>query len=199
MAPGAWAAAASVPGLIIYNGYLGFPVANLALEGRYGIDQDLELKMGLLPLLLGKGVLGLEVGATRHVFLAQGWRPALHATVELNILSKPSHYGQGFAESFRAATALTLTAHWEPVEWLWPYMVTQNSVVLVGGQLLTSLFAGAQWWSSHNVSFSFETGWAAWNTTTKNYTQPYLGIAGHGGVWIGGALSYYFDSAQSEP
>lgn len=194
--PGAYAAEVSVPGVWLRDG-AAFPVGVPAIGLRRGVARDLELALRWYPALVADRIVGLESGAVWHARRARGWVPALHLASELSVLSAPAHLRDGPGHALRGALTAGATAHWEPLPWLWPYLVEQNAVILADGNVLVSVFGGVQVRISERWDLSLETGVAALNEPSRDYTVPYQGVAGHGAIWMSWSVAYRFGSARA--
>jgi hypothetical protein len=191
LAPGAYAAEVSVPGVWLSD-RRSFPVGAPALGLRRGLPRDLEVAVRWYPALLPARIVGLESGVVWHARRARGWVPALHLGGVLSVLAAPAQLGDGASHALRGAGTAEATAHWEPLPWLWPYVVAQGAVILEDGQPLASAFAGARLRVSERWALSVETGVAGLNVESRDYTLPYRGVGGRGAIWLSWSLEYAF-------
>lgn len=189
--PATYAAEVSVPGVWL-RGEQTFPVGAPALGLRRGFAHDLEVAVRWYPVLLPARIVGLEGGVAWHARPADGWIPALHLGTELSTLAAPAHLGDGLGHALRGAWTAEVTVHWEPLPWLWPYAVQQEAVILADGQVLASAFGGVQLRLSERWDLSLESGVAGLNVHGRDYTQPYLGVAGRGALWMSWCVAYRF-------
>lgn len=188
---GAYAGELSVPGVWLSDRRT-FPVGAPALGLRRGLPADLEVAVRWYPALLPARIVGLESGVTWHARPAHGWVPALHLGGALSAMVAPAHLDGGPSRALRGACTADATAHWEPLPWLWPYVVAQGAVILEDGQPLASAFAGARLRLSRRWAASLETGIAGMNVRSRDYTLPYQGIDGRGAIWLSWSVEYAF-------
>ncbi len=189
--PGAYAAELSVPGVWMHSAHT-FPVGAPALGLRRGLPGGFELALRWYPILLPARIVGLESGVVWHASAARGWVPALHLGSQLSVLGAPAHLRDGPGHALRGAMTGEVTVHWEPLPWLWPYLVQQDAVILADGTLLASLYGGVQLRLSERWDLSLETGVAGLNARTRDYTQPYQGVGGRGAIWMSWSVAYRF-------
>ena len=180
-----------MPALWTAGASFAVPVGTVVVGGRYGLNEDVELRARLHAAGLLKGIAAVEGGGVWHALPAQGWRPGLTVTGDLSVLTSPRFFGDGFSRSVRGALDVAGIAHLEPLAWLWPYVVVDNGLILADGSYVLSLFLGAQ---AHVGRFelSLEAGLAGINDDTRRRTQPYVGLAGHGALWLAWAVAYRF-------
>ena len=189
LAPGAFSLDLSLPGTWTASDSLAFPVADLLIGGRYGVIKDLEVRANLHALPLVHGIVAVEGGCIWHARAADHWIPALHLSSDLLLMTSPRGWGGTLSKGVRGALSLTGTAHWEPRQWLWPYLVLDNALVLLDGHYVASVFVGIQSWVSPRWAVSLETGLAGLTERTLDLTQPFYGVAGRGALWLGLAVS----------
>ena len=192
---GEWAVEASHPGAWIETDGATFPVGSLVVGARYGVEENLEGRLALHIPPLALGVVGIDGGGTWHATTARALMPALHLNAELNLFSELSNWGEGISEALRGAGRLSGMAHWEPLGWLWPYVVWDHALVFADGQYVGSALAGFQFRPHARLEISLETGWAAYNIETAQMTQPYVGIASRGALWLGFGVAWRLDPA----
>ena len=105
-------------------------------------------------------------------------------------------WGQAAEDALRGVLELEVSAHWEPLPWIWPYLVLEDAVVLADGTVVASAIVGIQSWITPRVGISVETGLAGFGQRSSDLTATYLGIDGHGGLWIALGLSYRFEEGR---
>lgn len=181
----------SVPGMLTRGDAFTAPVGLLLLGGRYGSSEDTELRLRLHTVPLLKGIIGIEGGAVYHARTARGLSPGLHLTGDLSILTSPRYYGGRLADAARGAVSVAAIADLALRDWVRPYVVVDNAVVLYDGSWVGSVFVGAQV-SFGRFELSLETGVAGLNEVTRDRTQPYVGVGGRGALWISWGLAYRF-------
>ncbi len=196
---GEWAVDLSAPGAWTQSGQVAFPVGTVVTGGRYGLGEGREVRLSWHPTEIVVGVASLEIGGVAWRRAAQGWVPGLALSSDLSLMMKPSLFSEGLSRSVRGALDVSVAAHWEPWGWLWPYVVHENVLILADGQYLSSIYGGGQIWFTKRVGLSIETGWAAHNTRTRRYTQPYMGIAGQGVLWLGWSVTYQWSPPAPAP
>jgi hypothetical protein len=188
---GTVAAEVSLPAVWEQNGGNTYPVGAPVVGVRYGVTDRTEAALRWNPGLLILGIVGIEGAGVWHVRAANGWIPAVHLCGTLSLMVAPAQLHDGV----RGALAADVTAHWEPLPWLWPYLVEQDAVILASGQHVASAFLGAQLPLSPRWDLSLETGLAGWNLDARRYSQPYLNVLGRGALWLGGAVTCRFGAA----
>jgi hypothetical protein len=191
LAPGTAAAEVAVPGVLVRTDTYRMPVGVLLLGARYGLTNDVELRARFHAMTLVKGIVGLEGGAVYHAFTPRGLGPGLHLTGDLAALTSPTHWGRSVGESVRGAASVGLLADVAPLEWLRPYAGLEQTVVLYDGAYVASALVGVQV-NLGRFELSLETGLAGFNRQSRGYTEPYVGIGGHGAVWLSWGLAYRF-------
>lgn len=176
---------ASLPAVWLQSFGATYPFGTPVVGARYGVATDWELRgdvhLGGLP----RGVIGIDLGTVWHLWPAEDWLPALHLEGTLNATMAPAHFARGPAESIKGAAELGLLVHWEPLDWLWPYVVSEHTLTFEFARYITSLMVGAQMWITPRVAVSVEIGWAGFNLDARRYTQRYVSIADHGALWMG--------------
>ena len=191
------AAEISVPGVILHGDTYTAPVGSVLVGARYGLRDDVELRLRLNTFPLVKGIVGVEGGGVYHVRPASGLDPGLHVTSDLSLLTNPRFYGRGLGASTRGALDVAGLADIAPTPWVRPYVVVDQAVILANGQYVLSLFVGAQFVLGR-FELSIETGVADVNERTRSHTQPYVGLAGQGALAISWGLAYRFDDRDQE-
>jgi hypothetical protein len=186
------AAELSIPAVWMRSETATFPVGSPVAGLRLGVTDTVEIAGRFYPLLLARGIVGLESGSVWHSRPARGWIPGLHVGALVSVLAAPEHLADGVAGGLRGAAAIEGTAHWEPSPWIWPYVVAQGGIVLSAGRPVASVYTGAQARVTERWDVSLEAGIAGLNEWTRDYAQPYLDVGGHGAVWIGAAVTYRF-------
>jgi hypothetical protein len=190
LATGEFAVDLSAPGVWTSNADAAFPIGTLVTGARWGLGGGREIRATLHPTELVVGVLSVEIGGVPWRTTPDGLVPGLILSSDLSTMWKPAFLGNGLDDSLRGALDVSATVYWEPLTWLWPYVVHENGLVLYDGQYLSSLYVGSQFWITERFGVSLETGWAAFNTRTRRYTQPYLGIAERGALWTAWSITY---------
>lgn len=189
--PGTAAAEVAVPGVLVRTDTHRIPVGALLLGGRYGLTDDVELRARLHAMTLVKGIVGLEGGAVYHALTPRGLVPGLHVTADLIALTSPSHWGGSTPGSVRGAASAGLLADVAPLSWLRPYVGLEQTVVFYDGAYVASALVGVQV-DLGRFELSLETGLAGLNHDSRDYTAPYVGLGGHGAVWLSWGLAYRF-------
>ena len=194
---GGAAVEASVPGVLVEGDTYVAPVGVLLLGGRYGLSDALEVRARIHAFTLAKGIVGLEGGAVYHVRPARGLAPGLHLTGDVSVLTSPAHWGSDLPEGARGATSLGVLADVEPLGWLRPYVVVDQTVVWYDGAYVLSAMAGAQV-ALGRFELSLEVGLVGLNHDTRAFTEPYVGLGGHGAVWLSWGLAYRLGAAAGQ-
>jgi hypothetical protein len=165
-----------------------FPVSSPTIGVRAGVSKGAELRATLHPIHLfleHRPILGIGTGAIFHLTPADGWIPALHFTGDLTMFA-PLASGEGPDVSIAGDAAVI--AHWEPLSWLYPYLLLGTAVASHQSEPITSIYAGAQLWPRGAVEVSLEAGWFAFSVDADEITQPLVGPS-RGVLYLGGALS----------
>jgi hypothetical protein len=124
-------------------------------------------------------------GAIFHLSQADGWIPALHFTADLTLFA-PLEGGEGPAAIVAGDAAVI--AHWEPLPWLFPYVLLDAAAASHQDLPITSIYAGVQLWPRCLVEVSGEVGWFAFSVEGDEITVPLIG-PGRGLLYVGLALS----------
>lgn len=196
--PGEWAVEASQPAIFVENNGVEFPIASLVFGARVGVTEEVEARFRIHPVPLALGIVSVEGGAVWHVQPAAGWMPGFHLTTDLSITTAPGEWGEGAADSLRAAGDVAVIAHWEPHPMVWPYVVADNAVIFVDGTVVTSAMAGVQFFPGHSVELSVEFGYAGFQQPTRDFTQPFVGIDGRGALYMAFGLAYRTDARKAK-
>lgn len=186
----------SLPGLWLDAGTsYPFPVANVVVGARYGLDPNHEARLHLHPLpAISSGIIGIEGGWVWHARAARGWQPAVHLTTDLSLFTYPPAWSDGVDDALRAAVDVAVIAHLEPAPWLWPYVVVDNAFVIAGAGWVGSVLVGVQTPLGERWEVSLESGLAGFNDDTSRRTAPYAGMLGRGALWLSLAVGYRFDN-----
>ncbi|MCK5687733.1 hypothetical protein KAI87_00620 [Myxococcota bacterium] len=194
---GAVAAEFSIPAVLVANDEFGFPVGDLVVGGRYGLSEDQELRLRIHPMpLLVAGVVVLEAGGVWHVQKADGYIPALHIAADLSMMTHPSSWGQSSSEKFRGALAAKAILHFEPLDWLWPYIVYDQAIIFEGLKPVPSLMVGVQFLTQESMEFSVEGGVSGFTERADLYTQPYVSPGDYGVWYLGFGFTWRFESTD---
>jgi hypothetical protein len=165
-----------------------FPVGSPVIGLRAGVSRGAELRVTFQPVHLfleHRPILGIGTGAIFHLSPAEAWIPAVHFTSDLTMFA-PVGGGRG-PEAIIAGDAAVI-AHWEPLSWLFPYVLFGAAAASHQSQPLTSLYAGLQLWPGGVVECSLEAGWFAFSVDGDEITQPLIGPS-RGVLYLGGALA----------
>lgn len=198
LAQGAFGLDLSLPATFLRTSAATFPVGNLVLGGRYGVRDDIEVSLHLHPATLVTGTLTFEIGATWHIWPTNSGLPALHLGSHVLVATNFPSWGQGAEDAVRGVFELEVVAHWEPLQWFWPYIVLEDAIVLADGTVVASAIVGLQSWITQVVAISVEAGIAGFGLRSSDITATYVGIGGHGGLWIGLALSCRFEGSTRD-
>jgi hypothetical protein len=155
---------------------------------RYGVTDSTELRFTLHPLHLfleHRKILGAGGGGIFHLSPASGWIPALHFTADLTLFVPLEGGGGPGAIAIGDAAVLV---HWEPVSWLFPYLVFDAAAATHQNTPITSLYAGLQIWPHGIAEFSLELGWFAFSVDRDRITSSLVG-SGRGLLYAGGAVA----------
>jgi len=189
--PGAAAAEVAVPGVLVRTDTYEMPVGVVLVGARYGLTSDVELRARLHMMTLVKGIVGLEAGGVYHAFTARGLVPGLHVTGDVAALTSPGHWGGSVSDSVRGAASLGVLADVAPLPWVRPYLGVEQVVVFYDGAYVVSFALGLQL-ELGRFELSLETGLAGLNRSSRDYTEPYVGLWGRGAVWLSWGLAYRF-------
>jgi hypothetical protein len=159
------------------------------IGARVGVSEKVEVRATFHPVHLfleHRKILGLGGGGIFHVSPADGFIPALHFTSDLTLFV-PLEGGGG--PKAIAVGNLAVLAHWEPVSWLFPYLVFDAGAASNQNTAITSILAGLQVWPHGFMEVSFELGWFAFSVDRDAITSSLIG-SGHGLFYVGTAIAF---------
>lgn len=173
-------------------------VPSPTIGARYGVATDVEARLTLHPLHLfleHRKILGLGAGGIWHVSPAKGWVPGLHFTADLTVFAPITGDGAPDDPPLLLVADSAVIAHWEPLDWLYPYVLFSAAAKSTNDGPLTSLYAGFQLWPRGLLEISLEVGWFAFSVDADELTVPVLS-PGRGVLYLGGAAAFRFGGAR---
>ncbi len=174
-----------VPAVLVRTASATFPVGDLVVGARYAVTDGLEVGARLHPAALVTATVAVQAGLTWHVTRPEGGVPAVHLGGTGLFLTNPRGWSDGPEESLRGALELEVLLHWEPLPWLWPYLVFEDAVELRDGGVIATVAAGIQCWVTDRVGLSAELGLTGIGQRSSALTASYVGASDHGALWIG--------------
>lgn len=173
---------------------LDFPiqVPSPTIGARYGVGRGIEARVTLHPLHLfleHRRILGVGAGGIWHVSGADGLVPALHFTTDLTLFAPLTGEGDPDDPPLILFGDTAVIAHWEPLDWLYPYVLFGAAARSTNDGPITSLYAGVQLWPRRTVEVSLEIGWFAFSVDRDEITAPLIS-PGRGVLYVGGAVAF---------
>lgn len=186
-----------IPAVVVRTSSATFPVGDVVAGARFAVTDALEVGARLHPAALVTGTIALEAGLTWHVTRPSGGIPGIHVGGTGLFLTNPRTWTRGAYESIRGALELEVLLHWEPVRWLWPYLVLEDAVELAQGSVVATAAAGVQSWVTGRVGLSLELGLTGLGQRSSSLTASYVGLGDHGALWLGLGVIVRLDAGDA--
>ena len=173
------------------------PVPLIALFGRYGVTNRLDVDLGLhMPTVRA---VGIDAGAAYLVLEPAGGVPAVMLGARLALLGNGRAMGRGVNPNTGKLYALEPhlfeeiygTASWQVGDWLL-YSGLSAFMQLERGNVRPTLYAGTQWRVVPRVALTAEAKWMAFLTDQSHHAVSWQGIAGYGGFALQLGAQFFF-------